>query len=42
MSEKRAVSREVAKRYQKAGKREKGRILDKFIQIVGHTRCYAS
>ena len=42
MSEKRAISREVAKRYQKARKKEKGKILDEFIQIAGYTRCYAS
>ena len=42
MKEKRAVSREVAKRYHSARKKERGRILDEFIQIVGYTRCYAS
>ncbi|MCD5401835.1 hypothetical protein LR013_04510 [candidate division NPL-UPA2 bacterium] len=42
MNEERAVSREVAKRYQRAGKKEKGRILGEFIQMVGYTRCYAS
>ena len=34
--------REVAKRYQRARKKEKGKILDEFIQIAGYTRYYAS
>lgn len=42
MGEKKAVSREVSKRYQKARKKEKSKILDEFIKIVGYTRCYAS
>jgi len=42
MSERRAVSKEVAKRYQRAKKKERGRILDEFIQITGYARCYAS
>lgn len=42
MKEKRAVTREVAKRYQGARKKEKGKILDEFVQTVGYTRCYAS
>ncbi len=42
MNERRAVSREVAKRYQVALKRRKCKILDEFIQITGYTRWYAS
>lgn len=42
MKEKKAVSREVAKRYQKAQKKEKGMILNEFTQITGYVRCYAS
>ena len=42
MSEKRAITREVAKRYQKAPKKEKGQMLDEFAETLGYTRCYAS
>lgn len=42
MREKKAVSRQVAHRYQKAGKKEKKRILDEFVQITGYTRWYGS
>ena len=42
MNEKQAVSREVARRYQKGQKKEKGRILDEFVQITGYIRWYAS
>ena len=42
MKERKAVSREVSKRYRKARKKEKGQILDEFVQITGYTRWYAS
>lgn len=42
MKEKKSVTRAIASRYQEAGKREKGIILDEFTQLTGYTRCYAS
>ena len=42
MREKKAVTAATKKRYKKAGKKEKGRILDEFVQLTGYTRCYAS
>lgn len=41
MKERKAVSREVAKRYQKSRKKVKSKILDEFVQLTGYTRCYA-
>ena len=35
LKERRAVSEVVAKRYQKAGKKEKGKILDEFVELTG-------
>ena len=42
LKEKRAVVREVSKRYKKASKKEKGKILDEFVKLTGYNRCYAS
>lgn len=42
MKVKRAVLKELAKRYQRATKREKGRILEELINLTGYSRCYAS
>lgn len=42
MSERKAVTRATTKRYRVASKKEKGRILDEFIQLTGYTRCYGS
>ena len=42
MREKKAVTHATKKRYKKASKREKARILDEFVQLTGYTRCYAS
>jgi len=42
MKEKKAVSKEIAKRYKKARKREKGKILDEFTKLTNYSRCYAS
>jgi len=41
MRQKKAVTRELGKRYQKARKKEKTVILDEFIQLTGYNRCYA-
>jgi len=41
MKEKKAVTRETAKRYQRAHKREKSKILDEFIKTTGYSRWYA-
>jgi hypothetical protein len=41
MHERHAVTRELAHRYQKAAKKQRGQILDEFTQITGYTRCYA-
>jgi hypothetical protein len=42
MKEKRVITKEVAERYRKVSKREKGMILDEFIQLTGYNRAYAS
>ena len=42
LKERRAVVREVSKRYKKAKKKEKGRILDEFVKLTGYNRCYAA
>jgi hypothetical protein len=42
MRERQSVTREIAGRYQKARKKEKGRILDEFVRITGYSRCYAA
>src|SRR3990172_8266507 len=42
MHEKKAVTREVAKRYQKASKKQKGLMLTEFIALTGYHRTYAS
>ncbi|MBC7253852.1 MAG: hypothetical protein H5T72_07780 [Actinobacteria bacterium] len=36
------ITQEVAKRYRKAGKKEKGRILDGFRALTGYNRSYAA
>lgn len=41
MRERKAVVEVTADRYQRARKKEKGRILDEFIQTTGYGRCYA-
>ena len=35
LKERRAVVREVSKRYKKASKKEKGKILDEFVKLTG-------
>ena len=42
MDEKRSVTRETARRYQKASKKQKGPMLDEFTALTGYNRSYAS
>lgn len=42
MQEKKTITREVAKRYQRTSKKEKGLILDEFVRLTGYTRCYGA
>lgn len=42
MKERKAVTRKVSERYRRARKKEKGVILDEFIEITGYNRKYAS
>lgn len=41
MNEKRSVVRAMVGRYRKAGKKEKGRMLDELIELTGYNRWYA-
>jgi len=41
LSTRNAVTRETSRRYRKAGKKEKGRILNEFIELTGYNRKYA-
>jgi len=42
MRKKKAITRELQNRYQKARKKEKIMMLDEFTQLTGYNRCYAS
>ena len=42
MAQRKAVTRELAQRYRRATRREKGEILDRWVQLTGHTRNHAS
>jgi len=42
MKVRRAVLKELAGRYQRCTKREKGLVLDEFVGLTGYNRCYAS
>jgi hypothetical protein len=42
MEERRSVTAVVAKRYQKATKKEKGTIIGEYTQLTGYNRCYAA
>ena len=42
LKERRAVVREVSKRYKKIKKKDKGKILDEFVNLTGYNRCYAA
>ena len=41
MSEKRALTEEVVRRYRRAGKKQKGVILGEFVESTGYQRKYA-
>ena len=41
MSEREAVVRQMAARYQRAGKKDKGRLLDELVALTGYNRRYA-
>jgi len=41
LRERRAVIKEVSKRYKEARKKEKSKMLDEFVKLTGYTRCYA-
>jgi len=42
MKERQKTTVIVATRYQKARKKDKGKILDEFIELTGYTRCYGA
>jgi len=42
MSEKQAITRELADRYRRAGRKAKGAILDQVVDLTGYNRCYAT
>ena len=42
MKQRQAITKELNKRYSKARKKEKTRILNWFIDLTGYNRCYAS
>ncbi|HEY6191930.1 MAG TPA: transposase family protein [Bacteroidota bacterium] len=42
MREKHSIIRELAPKFQHAAKKERGRILDRCVEITGYTRCYAA
>ncbi len=42
MKERQSVTREVAKRYRKAAKKDKGLILNEFIKLTGYNRKYGA
>ena len=42
MAERKAITRELAKRYRQAEKREKGQLLDQYVALTGCTRNHAS
>lgn len=42
MGQKKAITRELRDRYQKARKKEKIMILDEFTQLTGYNRSYAA
>jgi hypothetical protein len=41
MSERKAVVRQMAARYRRAGKKERGRLLDELVALTGYNRRYA-
>jgi len=42
MKEKQAVTKQLALSYKRAGKKEKGEMLDTLIELTGYNRSYAS
>lgn len=42
MHQRKAVTNELAQRYQRSSKGERGRLLNEFIQLTGYARAYAS
>ena len=42
MRERQAITREMARRYKRAGKRERGLMLDELCALTGYNRSYAS
>jgi hypothetical protein len=42
MKERKRVAEATAGRYRKAGKKEKGVILNEFVELTGFARCYAA
>ena len=42
MEHKKAITDEMAKRYKKASKKQKGRILDELVELTKYNRKYAS
>jgi len=42
MRQKKAVTKELKKRYAKVAKKQKGVMLDEFCAVTGYNRCYAS
>ena len=42
MKVKRAILKELAKRYQRGSKKERSLILDEFVGLTGYNRCYSS
>ena len=41
MKERKAVTAVLRMRYRRAGKKEKGRLLDELVGLTGYNRCYA-
>jgi len=42
MKERQSVTSVVAGRYRRAGKKNKGQVLDEFTQLTGYNRSYAA
>ncbi len=41
MRQKKAITKELRDRYQRASKKEKTMVLNEFIRLTGYNRCYA-
>ena len=42
MHERRKVTKRLLGRYKRSGKKQKGVILDSFVEVTGYTRAYAA